>query len=98
MEANTSFSTITIDNQQDATNLIYLLNQLYIFRAMFSSIIRSTVTTASGKVHRCCWLVLSIGWNSVEPNTQHQPAATSVDITGSYSYSDMLLMMVENIA
>jgi hypothetical protein len=44
-----------------------------------------TETTASGNVHRCCcWLVL-----------QHQPAATSVD---SCSYSDMLLMMDENIA
>jgi len=42
-------------------------------------------STASGNVHRCCcWLVL-----------QHQPAATSAD---SCSYSDMLLMIDENIA
>jgi len=27
--------------------------------------------------------------------TQHQPAATSVDVTRSCSYSDMLLMMGE---
>jgi hypothetical protein len=30
--------------------------------------------------------------------TQHQPVATSVDMTRSCSYSDMLLMMGENIA
>jgi len=30
--------------------------------------------------------------------TQHQPAATSVDITITCNYSDMLLMMSENIA
>jgi len=31
-------------------------------------------------------------------NTQNHPAATSVEITRSCSYSDMLLMMGENIA
>jgi len=31
-------------------------------------------------------------------NTQHQPAATSADNTRKCSYSDMLLMMGENIA
>jgi hypothetical protein len=35
---------------------------------------------------------------SFPTNTQHQPAATSVDINRSCSYSDMLLMMRENIA
>jgi len=35
---------------------------------------------------------------SVPPHTQHQPAATSVDITKSCTYSDILLMMDENIA
>ena len=37
-------SVIVIDDQQDATILVYLLipNQLYMFRAMFSQIIRST--------------------------------------------------------
>jgi len=30
--------------------------------------------------------------------TQHQPVATSADITRSCSYSDILLMMGENIA
>jgi len=35
-------STITTDDQQDATILIYLTsNRLYMFRAMFSPIIRS---------------------------------------------------------
>jgi len=34
----------------------------------------------------------------VEHNTQHQPAATSVEITKSCSYSDTFLMMGENIA
>jgi hypothetical protein len=32
------------------------------------------------------------------PSMQHQPAATLVDNSKSYSYSDMLLMMGENIA
>jgi len=31
------------------------------------------------------------------PNTQHHPAATSVDNARSCIYSDMLLMMGENI-
>jgi len=37
-------STIANDGQQDATILVYLfiLNQLYMFRAISSSIIRST--------------------------------------------------------
>jgi len=37
-------SIIIIDNQQDATILVHFLiaNQLYMFRAMFSPIIRST--------------------------------------------------------
>ena len=42
--------------------------------------------------------VLSGTDKSFPPNTQHQPAATSVDITRSCSYSDKLLMMGENIA
>jgi len=35
---------------------------------------------------------------SVPPHMQHQPTVMSVDITKSCSYSDMLLMMGENIA
>ena len=39
-----SYVTIAIDDQQDATILVYLFipNQLYMFRAMSSPIIRST--------------------------------------------------------
>jgi len=39
-----------------------------------------------------------VGVKSVPPSTQQQPAATSVDITRSCNYSDMLRMMGENIA
>jgi len=37
-------------------------------------------------------------WVSVPPNTQSRPAATLMGITRTSSYSDMLLMMDENIA
>jgi len=55
-------SVIVIDDQQNATILVSLFipNQLYMFRAMFSTIIRSNVTvfTAFDIMHRyCCWLV-----------------------------------------
>ena len=57
------------DNQQNATILAYLFipNQLYMFRAMSSPIIRSTylaVFTASDIVHRYCRRLVSwIKWN-----------------------------------
>jgi len=37
------------------------------------------------------------GVKSDPPDTQHQPAATSVDSTRSCSYSDMLPILGENI-
>jgi hypothetical protein len=39
-----------------------------------------------------CWVL------GVPLNTQHQPATSSVDNTRSCSYSEMFLMMGENIA
>ena len=75
---------IAVDNQQDATILFYLLySALHVSGDVFAHYQEHiTVNTASGNVHRCCF------W----------PAATSVDVTRSCSYSDMLLMMGENIA
>jgi len=59
------------------------------FRAIFFAHHQEhiTVTTASGNVHRPMLLLLR--------TQQQQPATTSVDITRSCSYSDMLLMMGE---
>ena len=83
------FSTIIIDNQQDATILIYLF-------LVISTCFGRCFRPSSGAYHCnysfwycCCWLVL---------RTQHQSAATSVDNIRSCSYSDVLLMMGENIA
>jgi len=90
---------IIIDNQQDATILIYLF------------IINSTCFHPSSGTYHCNYsfwycpsmlLLASVAYwvemTAVPPNRQHQPAATPVDITISFSYRDMLLMMGENIA
>ena len=96
-------SVIVNDDQQDATILAYLFipNQLYMFRAMSSPIIR------------CTWLYLQL-WHcppillpagvldemelAVPSHTWHQPAAISVDNIRSCKYSQVLLMMGEDIA
>jgi len=86
--------------QQDATvqvNLSFILSQLYMFRAMFSPIVRGT------------WLCLQYlvvftqvaaswchGWVSTHP--WHQPAATWVNTTRYCKHSQVPLMMGENIA
>jgi hypothetical protein len=87
----------TIDNQQDATILIYLflISPTYFGRCFRPS---------SGAYHcdysfwYCPPMLLLAGVAYWVEMTQHQPAATSVDNTRSCSYSDMLLMMGENIA
>jgi len=77
-------SIIVTDDQKDATILVYLFNpnQLYVFQAMYSPIIRST------------WLylqllilstVITAGWfhgrsgTAVPPRPWQQPAAITVD-------------------
>ena len=66
---------------------IYFQSALYVSGDVFAHHQEHmTVITASGIEY----------W--VEPNTQLQPAVTSVDNTRSCNYSDMLLMMGENIA
>ena len=77
--------------------LVYFVvpNQLYIFRGMFSPIIRSTwlylqhliqsTHVAAGRCH-----VPSRPW--------HRPASTEMDYIWSSKYSQLLLMMDENIA
>jgi len=100
------FDVIIVVNQQDPTILIYLfLNSSTCFGRCF--------LPSSGAYHcnyslwYCPPMLLLAGvlimfhrpWlKSVPPNTQHQPAATSVENTRSCSYSDMLLMMGENNA
>ena len=94
---------LVIDDQQDATILVYLFipTQLYMFRAMFSPIIRSTwlylqllilpTNVAAGWYH-------GLGGTAVPPHPWYQPAATSVDNIRSCKYSQVFLMMGENIA
>jgi len=82
-------SIIVNDDQQDATIEVYLFipSQLYMFREMSSPIVTSTwlyVFTASSNVHWCC--------------CRPVPAATSVDINRNCKYSQVLLMMDEDIA
>jgi len=76
---------VTDDNQQDATVTIYLL--------LISSICFGRCFRPSSSANYSCppMLLLAAG----AAYTQPQPAATSVD---SCSYSDVLLMMGENIA
>jgi len=65
--------TITIDNQQDATILIYLLQSaLHVSGDVFAHRQEPiTVNTASGNVHRCCcWLVLRVWWNPIRNTSQ----------------------------
>jgi hypothetical protein len=67
-------------------------NRLYTFRAMFSPIIRSTLL----------YLQYLVVFNQVAAvwclDSGHQPAATWVDTTRYSKYSQVLLMMGENIA
>jgi hypothetical protein len=66
------------------------------FRAMFSPLHQEefTVFTASGNIHQCrCRLVSWMNWNFHD-----QPAATLVNITRCFKYSQVLPMMGENIA
>jgi len=55
--------SFTIDNQQDATILIYLLlSAVHVSGDVFAHRQeRITVTTASGNVHCCWWLVCVLG-------------------------------------
>jgi len=81
-------SIITIDNEQDATILIHLL-------LISSTRFRQCFRPSSGAYHcnySCPPMLLLAGIAS------QKPAATSVDNTRSCSYSNMLLMMGENIA
>jgi hypothetical protein len=94
-------SIIVIDEQRGKTVLVYLFvpNQLYMFRAMSSPIIRNTwlylqflilfTYTAAGWCH---------GWDgtSVPFHPWRRPTAISVDNIRSSKYSQMLLMMGEN--
>ena len=86
MYQQSRYDVIVIDDQQDANILSYLCipNQLYMFRAMYSPIIRGTwlYFTASGTVHRyCCRLVSWMRWKSFPAHPWHRPAALLADST-----------------
>ena len=58
-----------------------------------------TVFTVSVSVHpSCCRLVLWMSWNCIPTHPRHQPAATRVNTTRYCKYSQVFLMMGENIA
>jgi len=80
---------------------VFYLSQLYMFRAMFSPIISSTwlylqhlvifTNVAAGLCH---------GWVGTQfpAHSWHQPAAILVNMTRCCKYSQVFLMMGENIA
>jgi len=72
-------------------------SQLYVFRAMFSAIIRSTWLYLQ---HLVVFTQVTAGWylGWVETHPRHQPAATWVNTTRYCKYRQVLLVMGENIA
>ena len=55
--------------------------------------------TVSGSVHpSCCWLLSWMSWNAVLTHPRYQLAATWANTTRQYKYSQVLLMMGENVA
>jgi len=60
-----------------------------------------TVFTVSGSIHpSCCWLVSWMSWNcfAVSTHPRHQLAAAWLNTTRYGKYSQVFLMMGENIA
>jgi hypothetical protein len=58
-----------------------------------------TVFTVSGIIHpSSCRLVSWMSWNEASAFPRHQPAATWVNNTRYCKYSQVLLMMGDNIA
>ena len=99
--------SVVTDDQQDANILVYLFiyifipNQLYMFRAMSSPIIRSTLLYLQ---HLILPTGIATGWchgwdgTFVPSHPWHQPAAISVNNIRCCKYSQVLLMMGEDIA
>ena len=92
-----------INSQLDTTikNFIDNNNQLNMFRAIISPILRSTILCLQLVVQctddaACCWP----GWggSAVPPHPGHQQAALSVHYTTSCKHSIVLLRMGEIIA
>jgi hypothetical protein len=74
-------------------------NLTFVFPCIVSEITNDNKQDATILI--CLHLISVSGGTDLKsgpPNIQHQPATTSVDNTRSCSYSDMLLMMGENIA
>ena len=90
---------MTTNKMQIPLANLFIPNQLYMFRAMSSPIIRSTwlylhllilsTSIAAGWCH---------GWDGTPSHPWHRPAATSVDNIRSCKYSQVLLMMGDDIA
>jgi len=75
----------------------FIPSQLYMFDAMFSPIIRSTWLYLQ---HLVVFTLVASGWCHGWIETRHewhQPTATGVNITRCCKYSQVLLMMGENI-
>jgi len=89
------------NNQQDALYRLFYYSRsaLHVFGDIFVHHQEHlTVFTVSGSVHpSCCWLVSWMSWNCVPTHPRHQPAATCVNTTRYCKYSQVLLMMGENI-
>jgi hypothetical protein len=89
---------IVNDDQQDETTLAYLFipNQLYMFRAMSSSIIRSIWLYLQHLILLQAGVMDEI--ELIPSHPWHQPAAITVDSIRSYKCSQGFLMMGEDIA
>ena len=93
------FSIIVNDDQQDATTWVYLFipNQLYMFRAIFRP--SSGELDCMYSFWYCPPILLPAGvMDEMEPHPWPQRAAISVDIIRSCEYSQVLLMIGEDIS
>ena len=86
-----------VTNKMQLYRLIYFIipSQLYMFRAMFSPIIRSTSLYLQYLV---VFTQVAAGCETVSTHPRHQPAATCVNTTRYCKYSQVLLIMGEKIA
>ena len=100
--SSSQVNIILNDDHQDAIILTYLFipNQLYMFRAVFVHHQEHlTLFTASYIVHRyCCWLVSWMRWNCSTISSMTPASCNIVDNIRSCKYSQVLLMMGEDIA
>jgi hypothetical protein len=91
-----------VNNQQDALYrlIYYSKSALHVSGDVFAHHQEHlTVFTVSGNVHPwCCRMVSWMSLNAISTHPRHQSAATWVNTTRYCKYSQVLLMMGENIA